>query len=59
MDKLIEYVEDTEADEDWPYTTVGFQIIEPKERKKMAKKPTPAPKTSKPPMKPAKGKSGC
>lgn len=38
--------------------TEGFQVIEPKERK-MAKKPTPAPKTSKPPMKPAKGKSGC
>ena len=39
--------------------TEGFRIIEPKERTKMAKKPTPAPKTSKPPMKPAKGKSGC
>lgn len=46
-------MDDTEDD------TEGFQVIEPKERKKMAKKPTPAPKTSKPPMKPAKGKSGC
>lgn len=33
--------------------TEGFRIIEPKERKKMAMKPRPAPK---PPMKPKGGK---
>ncbi len=35
--------------------TEGFRIVEPKERKKMAMKPRPAPK----PSKPGSGKKGC